>query len=244
MKKIFILLCFIAGVAFSGSSQETASQAKIDSLENVIKTLQTIQKQSVRESLETEDKHKKELTDARELADSLKQRVIALEKEKEETVKRCEARNDSMQRQLISIASNFLYVPYDAYAIDKLAIPAFNGTQGSPYFDKYKIRLELLQNYRGDVEALIAYTTTLLEKPETGIDHNWKDKRTEKRAEVRNGLLNLSLVNRYKQYEDWQETWLGSRIANLEKYLQADKEEKTADKIKTMQTGLKKSLSD
>ena len=47
---------------------------------------------------------------------------------------------DGCNIALIEMATNFLYLPYNKYCIESIALPAFRATEGSKYYDEYKIR--------------------------------------------------------------------------------------------------------
>ena len=71
-------------------------------------------------------------------------------------------------KRLVNIASNFLYIPYEAYSIEKIAIPAFKAISSKELRRDHQIKYELLYNYRKDITDLLAfikYACTELQKP-------------------------------------------------------------------------------
>jgi hypothetical protein len=149
------------------------------------------------------------------------------------TIKCLESANDTLQSKLISMASNFLYIPYDAYSIDEIAIPAFKATNGSQAYYKYQNRLPLLINYRTDVQSLIKY----LIKAEEDLAIGLTKMRNDKAVEHLSILEALPLYARYSSYNDWKNTYLGTQILEIQKQLKTPSE-KTSTQLKNIQTKL------
>ena len=61
---------------------------------------------------------------------------------------------DQYQISFVQMASAFLYIPYSKGAVEKIAKPAFDQSEGSSYYDDYSIILKLLQNYETDTNQL------------------------------------------------------------------------------------------
>lgn len=191
----------------------------IDSLTSENKALKGLLKDSQKE---TEAKEREISTLNRKIDDL--QNVI---------IKRLEASNDTLQRRLISMASNFLYIPYDEYSIEEIAIPAFLATKGTPAYTRYQNRLPLLQNYRDDISSLV----TFLVQAEKDIAIGLTKLREDKAKEHLSNIQTLPLYLRYSSYDDWQNTYLGNLICSIQKYLQIPTE-KTSAQLKTIRTKL------
>ena len=58
-------------------------------------------------------------------------------------------------KALISMASNFIYIPYEAYSVDSIAIPAYESVQDLILKLQYEIRYQLLKNYKEDVSETV-----------------------------------------------------------------------------------------
>lgn len=191
----------------------------IDSLRNANSVLKGLLKESQQESESKE----------REIA-NLQRNIRDL---KDVTIKRLEASNDTLQRRLISMASNFLYIPYDEYSIEEIAIPAFSSTKGTPAYTQYQNRLPLLQNYRQDIVSLInflAQASKDLSIPLTAM-------RESKAKENSSNLSSLPLYFRYSQYDDWKNTYLGIQICLIEKSLN-NPTENTSKQLDNYKKGL------
>lgn len=149
------------------------------------------------------------------------------------TIKRLESSNDTLQRRLISMASNFLYIPYEEYSIEEIAIPAFLSTKGTPAYTRYQNRLPLLQNYKSDIESLI----NSLSQMEKDLAIGLTAMRNQKANEHLNNLQVSSIYQRYTSYDDWENTYLGGQIQKICELLKFPTEQ-TSSKLKTIRTNL------
>lgn len=149
------------------------------------------------------------------------------------TIKRLEASNDTLQRRLISMASNFLYIPYDEYSIQEIALPAFLSTKGTSAFARYQNRLPLLQNYKSDIESLVIS----LSQMEKDLGVGLTEYRNKKASEHLNDLQATPLYQRYTSYDDWENTYLGERIRMVYTMLKSPSED-TSSKIKKIRINL------
>lgn len=129
---------------------------------------------------------------------------------KSDTTKLYVAQREADKR-LVNIASNFLYIPYEAYSIEKIAIPAFKAISSKELRRDHQIKYELLYNYRKDITDLLAfikYACTELQKPFV------KDA-NEVLVQFRDRSFYLS----YHKYPEWTDTYLGSKLSLIEKQL-------------------------
>lgn len=194
----------------------------IDSLNNVNSALKGLLRDSQRET----EMRERDIT-------NLQRKISDLQNI---TVKRLEASNDTLQRRLISMASNFLYIPYQEYGIEEIAIPAFLSTSGTPAYTNYKNRLPLLQNYKSDIASLVN-TLSQMEK-----DLQWGIVRKQKAIEHLNNIQSSTVYQRYISYDDWKNTYLGNQICIIQKYLQTPTET-TAAQLKIIRTKLESLLN-
>lgn len=175
------------------------------------------------------------LRDAQQETDAKNREITNLKRKMDDlqsiTIKRLEDSNDTLQRRLISMASNFLYIPYDEYSIEEIAIPAFLSTKGTPAYTRYQNRLPLLQNYKSDITSLVN-SLSQMEK-----DLKWGIVRNQKAREHLNNLQDSSLFQRYTSYDDWENTYLGEQIRMVCTLLKSTSEE-TSSKLKTIRTNL------
>lgn len=149
------------------------------------------------------------------------------------TIKRLEASNDTLQRRLISMASNFLYIPYDEYSIEEIAIPAFLSTKDTPAYTRFQNRLPLLQNYKSDVISLVNSLSQMEKDLEIGLTAM----RNQKANEHLNNLQVSSLYQRYTSYDDWENTYLGEQLKSIFGLLKSPTDQ-TSSKLKTIRTNL------
>lgn len=164
--------------------------------------------------------------------------LAASKRERETRVKELESKNDSLLRVMISMASNFIYIPYEQYSIEQIAIPAFQSTQNSALYDEYRIRLEMLQSYRADVEFLVGYLTPAIEELSIGLTAL----REQKAQEYASKLTLSATYLRYTRYDDWKATFLGRVMSEILADLKSPSAE-TASKLGTIRDNLSKTLN-
>lgn len=193
--------------------------AQIDSLTRANSALKGL----LRESQQETEAKNREVT-------NLKRKIEELQSI---TINRLEASNDTLQRRLISIASNFLYIPYEEYSIEEIAIPAFLSTKGTPAYTRYQNRLPLLQNYKSDVVSLV----NSLSQMEKDLAIGLTPMRNQKANEHLNNLQVSSIYQRYTTYDDWENTYLGRQLRSIVRLLKSPTEQ-TSSKLKTIRTNL------
>lgn len=112
---------------------------------------------------------------------------------------------------LINVASNFIYIPYEAYSVKEIAIPAFQMVTDEGLKVKYKSRYELLLKYK---EHIVEFISCLTEMKKVLSNPFAKDA---------NDAINVLHAKRfyvaYRAFEGWESTFLGSRIIAIEKQL-------------------------
>ena len=181
------------------------------------------------------------LRESQQEADSKNQEITTLKREIENlksiTIRRLEASNDTLQRRLISMASNLLYIPYDEYSIEEIAIPAFLSTKGTPAYTRYQNRLPLLQNYKSDVASLVNSLSQMEKDLEIGLTAL----RNQKANEHFNNLQGSSIYLRYTSYDDWENTYLGGQLHSILELLKSPTQQ-TSSKLKTIRTHLESLL--
>ena len=115
---------------------------------------------------------------------------------------------------LINVASNFIYIPYEAFGVKEIAIPAYQSVFDKGLKEKYKSRYELLVKYKEHVEEFLSFLT---EQKSALMSNPFNNK--EEASKVINILQTKSFYISYHAFEDWPSTFLGSRIAVIEKQL-------------------------
>lgn len=133
---------------------------------------------------------------------------------------------------LFNIASNFLYIPYEAYSVEKLAIPAFEAVTDKDIITQHSVNYKLLKSYQADIKQLLDFITSTEKKLDNPFAKN-ADEQLRK-------LHNLPAYINYKQYSDWKGTWLGKRLCEVEAALRNFKGDRSQLKFGT----IKKELQD
>lgn len=133
---------------------------------------------------------------------------------------------DEYKASFVEMATAFLYVPYNEEGITKIAIPAFQLSKGSSYYNDYKIRLTLLQNYNKNTDQLKKYLGKwCLEFDDAHklIEQNKLTNVQSKLGNIIPEFYKLSCVEEYKSYGDgWEETFLGEIINRIENLLNSE----------------------
>ena len=190
---------------FSLNQRATKSMTQVNQLRETLKTLK-----AEKDSLEKEIYEK-------EVASKNKSKDKALDPA---TIKKA---IKDYQASFIDMATTFLYIPYNEAGITKIAIPAFDKSKGSPYYEKYQIRLTLLQHYKKNTEDLIKYLQNSqpeleeLNKSIQAKDYNMIPYKINK---LKSEFYKLNSISEYKDYgEGWQDTYLGDILYGIENLL-------------------------
>lgn len=184
--------------------------AIVDSLRSVINSL-SIDLQRHRDLL---DVREREIDNLKKEIEDLKQ----IDVRQKDQINNLKDQNDGFKKELVSMASNFLYIPYEEYSIDSVAIPAYLAVKGTPVFETYKIRYELLTNYRNDLTQLIRFLGNAHSELTNSILIT--SMKEDKAKELLTKLQSDSVHIRYSQYQYWKETYLGKKIVEIEQELQ------------------------
>lgn len=128
--------------------------------------------------------------------------------------------NDSLTKQLLKddknfvvIASNYLYLPYEAFSIEKIAIAAFEAVRDSTVRSNNLINYRLLKNYRQDIQSLLSFMN------EYQIKFNTPFGLPKEAQEAMNILQTMDAYIAYKQFEGWEQTYLGKCFQQVESQL-------------------------
>lgn len=163
------------------------------------------QKQSIEDSLRM---YKIQCDDAQEQNKSLMDKTI---------------KND---KALISMSSNFIYIPYEAYSVDSIAIPAYESVQDLVLKRQYEIRYQLLKNYKEDVSETVKLLNDIFQECNAPFASGGQSN------ELISKITQSRVYAQYKQYDDWRNTYLGYMLTEVVGYLKAFNKETTSQKIK------------
>jgi len=112
---------------------------------------------------------------------------------------------------LINIASNFIYIPYEAYSVKEIAIPALQMVSDKSLRAKYKSRFELILEYKDHIVEFISCLTEMKKVLSNPFAKNAND--------AINILHTKQFYIAYHAFEGWESTFLGNRIITIEKQL-------------------------
>ena len=202
---ILLLLLFFSVSAYGQVSQELTRNSVKNDHSNItdLQVTESLYKKTLAESIAKDRK-----------IDSLQNLLKSKEELTEKIDRQGKQKIDTLQRQLVNITSNFVYIPYDKFSVEEIAIPAFNLLKGTPYFDKYHNRLDMLENYPKDMVSLkemIGKTIEFLK----GKDLNntlIKKALSNKTNEALMTLKASDPYKRYKTFNDGENTYLGKLI--------------------------------
>ena len=127
-------------------------QQKKDSLEKLGKRISDLER--------TNDKLRAKINLSDSLSSELQKKQVNLSKLQNE-ISTLRQRNDKLESQieetdesLERIASNFLFIYYEAFSIEYIAIPAYNAISSNNLKNEGRMKYTLLLNYKKDVHEL------------------------------------------------------------------------------------------
>ncbi|WP_300726128.1 hypothetical protein [uncultured Bacteroides sp.] len=228
MKLTWIYKLGLAVLMTQPSSASYAQESKdsIDNIPNYGKVeiskeeLQQLWKdqETLKENLKTIEFLNASLSQERHRADSLNTLLASLSaqlqevsKERDGLKKESESIKDkpvAADKHLIDMAANFLFIPYEQYSIDQIAIPAFGFVQSEALRREYGDRLEILESYRKDLFMLAEF----LKHPGLGMNKISAGSSLDK-------LKRLSVYSRYHKYDWLNGSYLYTKISEIEKKL-------------------------
>ena len=224
---ILFIVCSVISIQLSAQQKlDTGSIGNVDSLtvsasekaEDLVVEIDSLRSNSTMIVLEKErDYLRKRYDEAiiRIHEDSLKMQ----KQSKELSVLRCE--NDSLTKQLlkddknfVAMASNYLYLPYEAFSIEKIAIAAFEAVRDSTIRSNNLINYQLLKNYRQDIQSLLRFMN------ECQVQFDTPFGLPKEAQEAMNVLQSMDAYHTYKQFKGWEQTYLGKRFLQVESQLE------------------------
>ena len=130
-------------------------------------------------------------------------------KTKNKVIKENRDRIEELEKSMIIIASNFLYIPYEDYSINKIAIPAYESVKSPDLKLKYNNRYVLLKNYVDHVNELKAFLISV--NDELGKSSLLRRSSNE----IVKSFEDLKIYKDYTNYADWDKTYLGSFLMKV-----------------------------
>lgn len=103
------------------------------------------------------------------------------------------------QSKLVELSSRFLFIPFESYTIESVAINSFEAAKGSAEYARHQLVLQLLRSYRTDMQALIEFIVN--------AENSFKNG-TPNKAALLVDLSLLSFIDKYKGLKDWENTYL------------------------------------
>ncbi len=88
-------------------------------------------------------------------------RLDQVEKANDPELELLKKRNLELLENLVTLATNFLYVPYDRFSIDKIALRAFEKAESTTVYEDHKRELDMLTNYRADIESIVSFLDSI-----------------------------------------------------------------------------------
>lgn len=122
---------------------------------------------------------------------------------------------ETCRKKLITVAGNFLYIPYEEYGVEKIAIPAYRATEGSELYQVHIARLELLESYGEDRAQICDF----LKKNKGTILYSSNLVTSLKELKAKFDALPAVKNYRDGKYKNWKETYLGGIIVEVDSIL-------------------------
>lgn len=218
-----------------------SAQNKDTSVKDTLKTetvpaeqVLTVAEKSIEEKLKEaeqtiaeQEKHLLELRDVETKLTLAEREKVTLEKKALDAEKHAE----SVEKSLISMASNFLYVPYEAYGVEEIAIKAFESIQNTKLKQEYNQRYVLLKNYQNHLREFKAY----LERVQKACKGVFQATATEF-IDSSDPSVSSELILRkqpfyleYIKYNEYKDTFIGGLIQKTESILKAHTKQNRAN---------------
>lgn len=240
LKRILIILLIVSikGNIVHAQNNDTIQHSIVESDSLDLLQQRLFYNEIIMDSLKTENTTLKNMINDSQREIEIKERENSNLRKKVDlqdiSIKKRETTIDTLQRKLISMASNFLYIPYDQYSIEEIAIPAFEITKGSSLYTQYSNRLPLFREYRQNIQSIIDF----LEKVEKDTAVPLASYREKMAAESIDILNNLPVCRNYSLYDDWENTYLGQIIVSIKELL-ISPNESTPSQLRKIKENLK-----
>lgn len=254
----FILMLFICVGTLSVSAQNNVSEET--ALHVTSDTIQVDSLKLVQSQLFSEKDIKQQLEEAKVTIEQQTKRLLELQ-DVETKLTLSENKNavligqldivskqaEKAEKNLISLASNFLYVPYEAYGVEEVAIKAFESIQNTTLKQEYHQRYVLLKNYKQHLLDLKVY----LQKVQKACNGAFQATATEfidgDDLSVSSDMIlkKQPFYLEYVKYDGYEDTFIGGLIQKTEEILRAHTKQERAnmkeilDTINQVQTPVK-----
>ncbi len=149
--------------------------------------------------------------------DLIKVQKIELEKAHE----KLEAKYMDAERYLADITSNFLYIPYDAFSVEKVAIKAYEVVTDESLKKEHNIKYRLLKSYQQDIKDLILFMNAC----HAAFENPFKSS-TESDLQA---LYTNQVYKSYNEYKYWKFTYIGKKLLLIESRLKSFNENSGLD---------------
>lgn len=221
MRKIMFIYVFCIGTICLSAQNDINNVSDTIQTEIVSESQNKTTEETLQEALQTIEEQKKLLLELRSVEVKLE---IAL-KEKdiiEEKALAAEKHAESVEKSLISMASNFLYIPYEAYGVEEIAIKAFESIQNQKLRQDYYQRYVLLVNYQKHLREFKAYLERV-QKACNGIFQATATEFIDSDDSVSPELVlrKQPFYLEYVKYEEYKDTYIGNLIQKTETILKA-----------------------
>lgn len=129
---------------------------------------------------------------------------------------------------LVNMACNFLYIPYETYSVQEIAIPAADAVVSQELRSKRLVAFDLLRDYQVHVKQLADFIPTL----KTPLSNPFLPE--SKKTELIGKLHQLPVYKAYQAYNDWKATYLGKKMLYLEQLIKTHTPKTKLDKFKNL----------
>lgn len=172
---------------------------RIDSLSQQIVALQKVLQE---ELAHTDDLQRRESTYREEL-DQCSTKLKSIKDANALLEKDIRDRNIKLE----NIATNFIYIPYEDFSIQKVAIPAIESLDANYSSVEIEVKAELLKHYREDVKSLLEFFKKTYKDSTFGASDDFQENLS--------AFEKLELIRRYEKYKDYKNTFIGKIIEEV-----------------------------
>lgn len=145
-------------------------------------------------------------------------------KKKENQIDTLSDTNLTLQKRMGTMILNYIYMPYEKYVIEQVAVPGIPLITDPKTVEKAAPRFEILKNYAKDIMSMKQFVDSINMRKNANPFG-----RKEYFGKVAQNLKNTPTFKRYEAYSDWEQTYLGKIIAELYRKLMAVNQDKELD---------------
>lgn len=148
--------------------------------------------------------------------------------DKDDEIQRLNNQIIASDKALVTLASNFLYIPYEEYSIYQVAVPAFEKVHTRSIRQEYNNRYIILSNYKNHVVEL----RTFLQEINRQLAGSAMLRPAS--SDLSKAFESLKIYTDYIAYNDWKNTYLGKFLKRVHSIIVGMQNDSRPDVFKTL----------